>query len=76
MLNQISNNSKGLPFRVKAFRLTPETIDKLLDQLATASWLINGDFRLEWEDRDIAGRALVDAIYTLHEIRKSAEVQI
>jgi hypothetical protein len=75
--NLQTENSAVPAFRVKSFKISADALDKMLEQLGTASWLVNGDFQLDWEDRDTAGRALVDAIYTLRDIRKSGEgVQI
>lgn len=68
--------AKVLPFRVIAFRIPAADFEKIEHQLAVASFHINADWQLDWEDRLEAGRAIADALCALREIKKKADFRI
>jgi hypothetical protein len=68
--------STNLPFRVKSFKISPEELEKVERQLSIASYYVNGDFKLDWEDRDEAGRAIFDALETLRQLKRQADIKM
>lgn len=74
MLNQINGNSNQksnvLPFRITAVRIPLDALDEILGDLQIASFHLNADWQLDWEDRQEACRAIYNALTTLRELKE------
>ena len=73
MLSEKPVTAKVLPFRIIAIRIPVREYEKILDQLQIVSFHLNGDWSLDWEDRNEACQAVYDAITALREFKEKAE---
>ncbi len=73
MTSATEEKAKVLPFRVNSFKIPVAEFEEIVRHIEFASFIINQDMPLDWEDRDMACRRLCDALCALRDIRRNVE---